>query len=47
MAAMMLVVESQCEYIVTYNLKDFSNIKKFNVEAITPQQLLRKIGEIA
>lgn len=42
-----LAVEAQCKYIVTYNLKDFSNIKQFNVEAITPLQLLRKIGEIA
>ncbi len=41
-----LAVESECNYIVTHNIKDFKDIKKFNLKAITPQELLRKIGEI-
>jgi predicted nucleic acid-binding protein len=41
-----LAVESECDYIVTHNVKDFKNINKFKVKAITPQTLLRKIGEI-
>lgn len=42
-----LAVESECNYIVTHNIKDFKNIKKFNLKAITPQEFLRKIGEIS
>ncbi|MEA3362754.1 MAG: putative toxin-antitoxin system toxin component, PIN family [Thermodesulfobacteriota bacterium] len=41
-----LAVESECQYIVTYNIKDFSKAGKFNVTVITPLELLRKIGEI-
>ena len=41
-----LAVESNCDFIVTYNLKDFSEAAKFNVKAITPYQFLREIGEI-
>ena len=42
-----LAVESECNYIVTHNIKDFKNINKFNLKAITPQELLRNIGEIS
>jgi len=42
-----LAVESECDYIVTHNIKDFKNIKKFNLKAIAPQELLRIIGEIS
>lgn len=41
-----LAVESQCHFIITYNIKDFAGAEKFGVEAITPQDFLRKIGEI-
>ena len=40
-----LAVESECQYIVTFNIKDFSKVNNFNVAVITPQELLRKIGE--
>jgi len=39
-----LAVESECNYIVTHNFKD---IKTFKLKAITPQELLRKLGEIS
>ena len=42
-----LAVESECDYIVSHNVKDFKDINKFNLKAITPQELLRKIGEIS
>ncbi len=42
-----LAVESESNYIVTHNIKDFKGIKKFNLKAITPQELLHKIGEIS
>jgi len=40
-----LAVESDCDYIISFNKKDFKKIEKFNLEVITPKELLRKIGE--
>ncbi len=40
-----LAVESECDYIISFNKKDFKKIEKFNLEVITPKELLRKIGE--
>ncbi len=42
-----LAVESESNYIITHNLRDFSNISKFNIKAITPKELLRIIGELS
>jgi len=42
-----LAVEAECKYIVTHNIKDFKGVDKFNVQAITPQKFLRKIGAIS
>ena len=42
-----LAVESACDYIVTHNVKDFKKGMNFKIQAITPQELLRKIGEIS
>ena len=39
-----VAVESNAEYIVTFNLQDFRNIGAFGVEALRPQQLFQKIG---
>ncbi len=41
-----LAVASKSQYIITYNLKDFSNIRKFGIEAITPKKFLAKIEEV-
>ncbi len=41
-----LAVESNCNSIITYNLKDFNNIDKFGLEAITPRVFLQQIGVI-
>jgi len=40
-----LAVESECDYIVTHNLRDFVGTEKFKIKVITPQELLRIIGE--
>ena len=40
-----LAVASKSQSIVTYNLKDFSNIQQFGIEAITPKNFLQKIEE--
>lgn len=41
-----LAVESNCDYIVTFNTKDFAESDKFGIKAITPSDFLRIIGEI-
>ena len=42
-----VVVESESEFIVTHNLRDFAGIEHFGLEAITPKQLLERIGELS
>ncbi len=41
-----LAVAAQCEYIITYNLKDFANIQNFGIEAVTPKEFLSIINEV-
>jgi len=41
-----LAVESECNYIVTHNIRDFTETEKFQVKAITPQKFLKIIGAI-
>jgi putative PIN family toxin of toxin-antitoxin system len=41
-----LAVESRCDYVVTFNTRDFAGAEKFGVLAIRPQELLRVLGEI-
>ena len=41
-----LAVASKSQYIITYNLKDFSNMQKFGIEAIIPKKILAIIGEV-
>ncbi|MBA3239991.1 MAG: putative toxin-antitoxin system toxin component, PIN family [Acidobacteria bacterium] len=41
-----LAVESGCDYVVTFNTRDFAGAEKFGVLAIRPQELLRVLGEI-
>jgi len=42
-----LAVASESEYIVTHNIRDFTDTKKFRVEAITPQAFLREIEKLS
>jgi putative PIN family toxin of toxin-antitoxin system len=41
-----LAVESNCDYVVTFNTKDFAKAEKFNIKAVRPNEFLRIIGEI-
>ncbi len=41
-----LAVEAQCDYIVTFNQKDFVGVEQFGIQALTPYQFLQKIGEL-
>jgi len=38
-------VSGQCEYIVTFNLRDFKDIGKFGIVAITPSDFLKRKGK--
>lgn len=37
-----LAVESEADYIVTYNLKDFADVGRFDLEAITAKDFLER-----
>jgi len=41
-----LAVAAACDYIVTFNLRDFRGAERFGVRALTPQEFLREIGEL-
>jgi putative PIN family toxin of toxin-antitoxin system len=41
-----LAVTANCDYIITYNLKDFKGTEKFGVTPITPKEFLQRIGEL-
>ena len=41
-----LAVVARCDYIVTYNQKDFVGIERFGVKVIDPKTFLQKIGVI-
>lgn len=39
-----LAVESECEFIVTYNIRDFSPSKHFGIQVVTPKEFLEIMG---
>ncbi len=41
-----LAVTANCDYIVTYNRRDFAGVEKFGLRAIEPIDLLRLIGTL-
>ncbi|MDQ3634352.1 MAG: putative toxin-antitoxin system toxin component, PIN family [Acidobacteriota bacterium] len=41
-----LAVESNCDYVITFNIKDFNEAEKFGIKAINPSEFLTVIGEI-
>ena len=41
-----LAVESESDYIISFNKKDFIGIEKFNLQVITPKEFLKIIGDI-
>jgi len=42
-----LAIESECEFIITFNKKDFGGIEEFGLSAVTPKEFLSIIGEEA
>ncbi|MDM8522703.1 putative toxin-antitoxin system toxin component, PIN family [Desulfococcaceae bacterium HSG8] len=41
-----LAVEAGCDFIVTYNAKDFKAINRFGLTVITPKELLEQMGAL-
>jgi putative PIN family toxin of toxin-antitoxin system len=41
-----LAVSANCDYIITYNQRDFQGSEKFSIEIITPKDFLQLIEEI-
>lgn len=41
-----LAIAANADYIITYNLRDFRNVERFNIKAITPYEFLQILGEI-
>ena len=41
-----LAVESESDYIITYNKRDFRGSEKFGIETLDPKEFLEKIGEL-
>ncbi len=39
-----LAVEAGCGIIVTHNMKDFVEVERFGIEAVTPGEFLGRIG---
>ncbi len=42
-----LAVSAHCEYIVTYNTKDFRGAEGFGVQIVTPLEFLKIIGALS
>ncbi|QQS36116.1 MAG: putative toxin-antitoxin system toxin component, PIN family [Ignavibacteriales bacterium] len=40
-----LAVEAGCDFIITFNKKDFKGIEKFGLKILSPKELLKLIGE--
>jgi len=40
-----LAVEAQCQYIVSFNQRDFTGVEQFSLQVLTPEEFLREIGE--
>lgn len=41
-----LAVAAHCDFVITYNVRDFEGIEHFGIEALTPKEFLVKIGEL-
>ncbi len=39
-----LAIKAQCDFIVTYNTRDFRGAEKFGIRIVTPNEVLKLIG---
>ncbi|MCL5885043.1 MAG: putative toxin-antitoxin system toxin component, PIN family [Deltaproteobacteria bacterium] len=42
-----LAVVSECKFIVTYNIRDFSGAEQFGIRVVTPKEFLKVIGGLS
>jgi len=42
-----LAVTANCDFIITYNKKDFQGVDRFGIDLLTPKEFLQKIGEVS
>ena len=42
-----LAVAAGCNYIVTYNLRDFQGAEQFGIRVVTAKEFLQDIGELS
>jgi putative PIN family toxin of toxin-antitoxin system len=40
-----VAVEASCDFIITHNLKDFRGVERLGLQAISPGDFLRRLGE--
>lgn len=40
-----LAVKAQCDYLVTFNVRDFQGSEQFGIKIVTPIEFLQAIGE--
>jgi putative PIN family toxin of toxin-antitoxin system len=40
-----LAVEGGCDFIITYNVRDFAGAEKFGIQVVTPQQFFERLEE--
>ena len=41
-----LAVVARCDYIITFNKRDFEGVERFGIEVIDPKTFLEKIGAL-
>jgi putative PIN family toxin of toxin-antitoxin system len=41
-----VAVAANCDFIITYNKRDFENLEQFGIEALTPREFLQTMGEL-
>ncbi|MCB0107358.1 MAG: putative toxin-antitoxin system toxin component, PIN family [Caldilineaceae bacterium] len=39
-----VAVKAACQYIVTFNRRDFTGVEQFSLEVVTPGEFLKRIG---
>jgi putative PIN family toxin of toxin-antitoxin system len=42
-----LAVESECKFIVTHNVRDFSGAEQFGIRVVTPKVFLKALGGLS
>jgi predicted nucleic acid-binding protein len=40
------VAAAECEYLVTFNEKDFEGAERFGIKVVEPKEFLKRIGEL-